>query len=66
MWFNFDWLLTITKLSVALHIVVKSYVIGYAWSLLSNQRSAHCYQEAAGNYPVVVLLLNSAIISAVE
>lgn len=62
---DFDLLLTITELSVALHIEVKSFVIGYAWILLSNQRSAPCYQEAARNYPVV-LLLNSAVISAVE
>lgn len=56
----------ITALSVTPHVDVKSYVIGYAWSLLSNQRSAHCYQEAAGSYLVVVSLLNLAVISAME
>lgn len=53
--FNNDLLLIITELSVVPHVEVKSYVIGYVWSLLSNQRSAHCYQEAAGSYLVAVL-----------
>lgn len=46
------------ELSVSVHMEVKSYVIGLSSIPLSNQGSSLCYQEEAGNCPVVVSLLN--------
>lgn len=39
-----------------MYVEVKSYVIGLSAIILSNQRSAHCYQEVAPSCAVVVSL----------